>query len=501
MMYSNFLKGRAAPRALALLTAAMVGGCAVGPDFKKPDAPKVDALTPAPLPDTLAGAPGFAGDAQHLANGEDVTGDWWTMFHSKALDDLIAQAIANNSDLKAAQAALKQAHENVLAQKGAFFPSVTGSFAASRQRQPASLAPIPGNNALQFDLFTPQVSVSYMPDVFGLNRRTLESLEAQSAAARYQMVATYNTLVSNVAVTAITLAAVDAEIDATSALITDNDRMVDIVQYQFHKGYASGVDLAAQTSQAAQLAATLPPLEKQAAQLRDQLAVLVGKFPGDAGKDPVALNDLSLPTDLPLSLPSALVEQRPDVLQAEANLHAASANIGIAVANRLPNIQLSGNAGSEALAIGQLFTPGNNFWTLASTLTAPIFDGGTLLHQERAARDAYDQAAAQYKSTVLTAFENVADTLAALQQDGAGLKAAATAEDAAKTTRDLAERQAKDGYAAPLQLLNAEQTWQQARINLVLAQSNRLSDTAVLFDALGGGWWHRDDLTGAKHDH
>jgi NodT family efflux transporter outer membrane factor (OMF) lipoprotein len=491
----------AAPHALAILTAtALLGGCAVGPDFKKPDAPTVSGYTPAPLPSSVAGAPGTAGDEQHFVNGSDIAADWWALFHSKALDDLIALAIQNNSDLKAAQASLKQANENVLAQKGAYWPQVTGSFAASRQRQPASLAPIPGNNALQFDLFTPQVSVSYAPDVFGLNRRTVESLEAQREAVRYQMVATYNTLVSNVAVTAITLAAVDAEIDATNTLIADNDRMVDIVQYQFGKGYASGVDLAAQKSQAAQLAATLPPLMKQAAQLRDQLAVLVGKFPSEAGKDPVQLTDLALPTEIPLTLPSALVAQRPDILQAESNLHAASANIGVAIANRLPNIQLSANAGSTALAIGQLFTPGNNFWTLASTVTAPIFDGGTLLHQERAARAAYDVAAAQYRSAVLTAFQNVGDSLVALEQDGDGLKAAATAEDAARTTRDLAERQLKDGYASPLQLLNAEQSWQQARINLVLAQSSRFSDTAALFDALGGGWWHQADLNGAKHD-
>jgi NodT family efflux transporter outer membrane factor (OMF) lipoprotein len=477
-----------------------LGGCAVGPDFKKPDAPSVGQYTAAPLPAKVSGAPGTAGEEQRFVNGSDIAADWWTLFHSKPLDELIARAIHNNSDLKAAQAALRQANENVLAQKGAYFPTVVGSFAASRQRQPASLAPIPGNNALQFDLFTPQVSVSYTPDVFGLNRRTVESLEAQSDAARYQMLATYNTLVSNVVVTAITLAAVDAEIDATNALIADNGGMIDIVQYQFGKGYASGVDLAAQKSQAAQLAATLPPLMKQAAQLRDQLAVLAGSFPSEAGKDPVALTDLTLPTDIPLSLPSVLVEQRPDILQAEANLHTASANIGVAIANRLPNIQLSANAGSTALAIGQLFTPGNNFWTLASTLTAPIFDGGTLLHQERAARAAYDQAAAQYKGAVLTAFQNVADTLTALEQDGDGLSAAATAEDAARTTRDLAERQLKDGYASPLQLLNAEQTWQQARINLVLAQSTRLSDTAALFDALGGGWWHQTDLKGDKHD-
>lgn len=498
MTYFQFARLLAASGVLA--AASMVGGCAVGPDFKKPEAPNVSRYTAAPMPAALTGSPGIAGQTQRFVNGSDVTADWWTLFHSQALDALIARAIEDNSDLKAAEAALKQANENVLAQRGAWFPAVAGSFAASRQRQPASLAPIPGNNALQFDLFTPQVSVSYTPDVFGLNRRTVESLEAQSDAARFQMAATYNTLVANVVVTAITLAAVDAEIDATNVLIADNGRMLEIVRYQFEKGYASGVDLAAQKSQAAQLAATLPPLMKQAAQLRDQLAVLAGHFPSEAGKDPVTLTDLTLPADVPVSLPSALVEQRPDILQAEANLHAASANIGIAIANRLPNIQLSANAGSTALAIGQLFAPGNNFWTLASTLSAPIFDGGTLLHQERGARAAYDQAAALYKGAVLTAFQNVADTLTALEQDGNGLQAAAAAEDAARTTRDLAERQLKDGYASPLQLLSAEQTWQQARINLVLAQSTRLSDTAALFDALGGGWWHQAELKGGKHE-
>jgi len=244
----------------------------------------------------------------------------------------------------------------------------------------------------------------------------------------------------------------------------------------------------------------LPPLLKQLAQERDLLAVLIGRFPSEAPEDKFELSSLQLPRDVPVSLPSKLVAQRPDVLQAEENLHAASAQIGVAIANRLPNLELTADAGSTALAIGQMLTPGTGFWAVGATLTAPIFDGGALLHQERAARAAYVQAVEQYRSTVLTAFQNVADTLTALEQDAEALKAAAAAEDAAKVTLDLSERQLRDGYANDLSLLSAEQAYQQTRINLVQAQANRYADTAALFQALGGGWWNRADLAGDKHD-
>jgi NodT family efflux transporter outer membrane factor (OMF) lipoprotein len=391
------------------------------------------------------------------------------------------------------------ARENVLAQRGAFYPSVAASFSASRQRQAGTIAPTPSSNAFQYNLFTPQVSISYVPDVFGLNRRTVESLQAQAEEVRFQMIATYTTLTSNVVVTAIQIGSVRAQIEATRQLIELNSHMLEIVKYQSDKGYASGLDLAAQDAQLAQVAATLPPLLKQEAQLRDLLAVLAGRFPSQAPAENFALTDLQLPQELPVSLPSALVAQRPDVLQAEANMHDASAKIGIAIANRLPNLELTADAGSTALAINQLFTTGTGFWGIGAAATAPIFQGGTLLHQQRAAQAAYVQAAEQYRSTVLTAFQNVADTLAALQQDADALKAAATAAAAAKVTLDLAQRQQQAGYAGYLALLIAEQAYQQARINLVEAQASRFADTAALFQALGGGWWHRADLTTDKH--
>lgn len=485
----------------ALLLAALLlplAGCAVGPDFKKPADPPVSDYTSHPAAVTVAtDIPG--GNAQHFVKGADIAADWWTLFHSKPLNALIEQALANNHDLKAAQAALLVAREHTAAQRAAFFPAVTGSFAASRQTQPDVLAPIPNSNTFTYNLFTPQVSVSYMPDVFGLTRRTVESYKAQEEQARYQLAAAYTTLVNNVVVAAMQAGAVEAQIEATHQLIDANTKMVEILKNQLARGYASRIDLAAQEAQLAQTVAALPPLIKQQAQLHDQLAVLTGQYPSQAPEQKFELASLDLPSDVPVSLPSRMVEQRPDVLQAQENMHAASAQIGISVANRLPNIQLTANAGSTALAIGQVFGPGTGFWSLGSTVTATLFDGGALLHEERAARAAYTQAAEQYRSTVLNAFQNVADTLTALEQDAEGLKAAANAEAAAQATLTLTQRRLQDGHDSYLSLLNAEQAHQQAQINLIQARVNRYTDTAALFQALGAGWWHRTDLNGGDN--
>jgi NodT family efflux transporter outer membrane factor (OMF) lipoprotein len=483
----------------AALALSLAAACAVGPNFKKPAPPDVSDYTKQPLATTAAAdLPG--GEAQRFVKGSDISADWWILFHSMPLNELIDHSLANNPDLKAAQAALLVARENVLAQRGAYYPSVSANFSASRQRQSGQIAPTLSSNAFLFNLFTPQVSVSYVPDVFGLNRRTVESLQAQEQGVRFQMMATYTTLTANVVVAAIQEASLEMQVDATRQLIGINSGMVEILQYQFDKGYANRLDLAAQEAQLAQVNATLPPLLKQLALQHDLLAVLAGRFPSQSPEEKFDLSTLALPQDLPVSLPSQLVAQRPDVLQAEANMHDASAKIGIAIANRLPNFLLTANAGSSAAAIDQLFTSGTGFWGLGAAATAPLFQGGTLLHQERAAKAAYVQAAEQYRSTVLTAFQNVADTLTALEQDAEALKAAAAAAAAAKVTLDLSQRQFQDGYAGYLALLNAEQTYQQASINLVQAQTNRFADTAALFQALGGGWWHRAELADEKHE-
>jgi NodT family efflux transporter outer membrane factor (OMF) lipoprotein len=486
--------------ASAAAMALLLCSCAVGPDYKKPAPPAVENYTSGGTSGTSATAGVTGGAAQRFDKGTEIAADWWTLFHSKQLDDLIAQALAKNSDLQAAQAALASAHENVLAQRGAYFPSISAGFSGSRQQQSAALAPVPNGNVFTYSLFTPEVSISYVPDIFGLNQRTVESQEAQQESVRYQMAATYTTLTSNVAATAIQEASIATQLDAVKQLIDADAKMVSILQDQLARGYSSGLDLAAQKSQLAQAQATLPPLLKQRDQLHDLMAALTGRFPSEAANDDFDLASLQLPQDLPLSLPSKLVEQRPDILEAEANLHAASAEIGIAVANRLPNIELTANAGSTALALNQLFAPETGFWSVGADLTAPIFEGGTLLHRERAARANYQQAAAQYRSAVLAAFQNVADTLSALEQDADGLKAAANADESAKATLDLTMRQLKDGYAGDLALLAAEQAYQEAHVNLVQAEAARYADSVALFQALGGGWWKRSDLAEASND-
>ena len=267
---------------IAALGLLLVAGCAVGPNFKRPAAPDVSGYTAQPLSTTVATTNVSGGQAQRFAKGGDIAADWWTLFHSQPLNDLIEQSLANNPDLKAAQAALSVARENVLAQRGAYYPSVAASFSASRQRQSGTIAPTPNSNTFLYNLFTPQVTVSYVPDVFGLNRRTVESLQAQEQEVRFQMIATYTTLTANVVVTAIQEGSLQTQIDATRELIDINSSTLQILQYQFAKGYASRLDVAAQESQLAQVAATLPPLVKQSAQLHDLLAVLAGRFPSQA---------------------------------------------------------------------------------------------------------------------------------------------------------------------------------------------------------------------------
>jgi NodT family efflux transporter outer membrane factor (OMF) lipoprotein len=336
--------------------------------------------------------------------------------------------------------------------------------------------------------------------VFGLNRRTVESLHAQERGTKYQMMAAYTTLTSNVVITAIEEASTNAQIRATQELVGEETRSVDILRLQLQKGYASGVDLAAQESQLASAKATLPPLIKQAALLHDQLAALCGQFPSHAPPLALDLDTLQLPQNIPVSLPSTIVAQRPDILQAQENLHAASAAIGVAIASRLPNIELTANAGSTALHVAELTAPGAAFWNIGASLAQSIFEGGKLLHQERGARAAFDQASEQYRSAVLTAFQNVGDSLVALQQDADALNSAAAADQSAKRTLDLTQYQVKDGYTAYLSLLTAQGAYQQTHIALLQAEASRFADTAALFQALGGGWWHRGDLAEADHD-
>jgi NodT family efflux transporter outer membrane factor (OMF) lipoprotein len=484
---------RLAP-ALSLLT-----GCTVGPDFKTPPPPAVTGYTAKPLPEQTASAPGPGGIAQHFVPNEDIPADWWHLFHSEPLNTLVKQALAANPNLPAAQAALRQAQENVAAQRGYYYPTVSAELNASRNLTPtASVSPASATGNPYYSLITPQLNIAFVPDVFGANRRAVESLEAQADNQRFMLEATWLTLTSNVVAGAIQEASLRGQVAATGDAIKVETDLLAILRRQQALGQAAGADVAAQEAALAQAQLNLPPLQKQLAQQRDALTALAGRYPSQEIEQSFDLASLETPMDLPVSLPSDLVRQRPDVRQAEANLHIASADIGQAIAARLPQITLSAQVGNSGNALSQMFHPGTNFWTLAGGLTQPVFEGFTLLHKQRAAQAAFDQASAQYRGTVLTAFQNVADALRALQSDADAMKAAVASERAAARSLEIVRRQLALGQVAYLGVLNAENTYAQARLALVQAQAARLADTAALFQALGGGWWHREEVQVAE---
>ena len=486
--------GMAVPKAAgAALTLLALAACAVGPDFAVPPAPPVSGYTPEGRPAATTSVDIAGGAAQRFDSGRDIPGEWWKVFHSRELDGLIAEALRANPSLQAAQAALWQAKENLYAQEGKLMPQLDANASATRQQ--FSPAEFGGTGApFIFNLFQTTVNVSYAPDVFGGQRRLIEAQSALADYQRFQLEATYLTLTSNVVTAAVQEASLRGQIDATRDIIKSEIDQLDVVRNQFDAGAAARTDVLTQQSEVATAQATLPPLQKQLEQQRHVLLALIGRFPNDARNDHLTLASLRLPTDLPVSLPSQLVEQRPDVRVSQAQLHQASAQIGVAIANRLPQFTLTGDYGSAAVTTAALFTPSALIWSAAASGTQPLFHGFTLLHQQRAAEAAYDQAGAQYRSTVLAAFQNVADALRALQLDAATLKAQRAALRAASETLDLARGQYRLGAITYLILLNAQHSYQQARLAVVQAQAARFADTAALFQALGGGWWNRADV-------
>jgi len=420
----------------------------------------------------------------------DVPSQWWEVFHNADLDALVAQALRNSPTVEAARAALRSAHELVRAQRGAFFPSVTASIEPSRQKVAPTLASPLQSNEFFFDLTTTQVSVTYAPDLFGANRRTVESLVAQADQERFELEGARLTLATNVVQAAIQDALLRAQIEATQAIISNQRGILASFERQYPLGQVSRSDLAAQVALLAQAEATLPPLEKQYRVNRDLLSALMGRTPAEPVNVSFDFQSLSLPERLPLSLPAQLVEHRPDVRIAEAQLHAASAHVGVAAAARWPNVTIDANAGSAALGLHPTFDSASNFWNVAATLTQPIFQGGALLHRQRAAEAAYDQAAAQYRATVVSAFQSTADVLHALWTDADALRAAETAEAADRRSLDIARRQFALGDVSRLAVIGAEQTEALAQLAVLQARANRYDDAVALFQALGGGWWN-----------
>lgn len=487
-------------KAVALVASAMLSGCVVGPDFRQPESPATNRYTETPIPDQLAAAPGIAGGTpQRFVPGQDLPAQWWGLFHSDALDRLIRQALVDSPTLAAAQATLREAQENLAAQRGALlFPSVNLNAGATREKiSGAQLGQQnPGTNI--FSLYNASVNVSYMLDLFGGNRRELEALQSLVDYQGYQLEAAHLTLTANIVTAAMTEASLRGQIRATQEIIEAEQKQLKLIERQYELGGASRLNTLILRTQLDQTRASLPPLERNLAQTRHLLAVLSGRLPSEADVPVFDFDQMVLPPDLPLSLPSSLARQRPDIRASEALLHQASAQIGVATANLYPKVDLSGSVGVEALQLHNLFA-GPALWSLGATLAQPLFNGGQLEAQRRAAIAAYDEAQAQYRQTVLVAFQNVADTLRALESDARALSAQADAERSARETLDLTQRQYQLGGASALVLLIAQQQYQQARLTLSVAQGTRYADTAALFQALGGGW-RPEDAAAAQNE-
>lgn len=476
---------------LSLLMIALAG-CTVGPDFVRPElAAHADyakqAFTTTAQADIAAG-----GAAQRLIAGMDIPGQWWTLFRSPELNALVEEALRANPNVSAAQAALRQANERVYADQASLFPSVGANL--SKTREKVSGASTGAASAPILTLSSASLNVSYAPDVFGGTRRQIESSTAQAQYQRFALEATYLTLTANVVNTAVNLASLRDQIAATGQIIQLQSDQLDLLQAQRRLGAIGDTDVLTQQTALAQTRATLAPLQKQLAQTRNQLMAYLGRFPNQDKGERFTLASLHLPQELPLSLPSALVGQRPDVRSAEAQLHEASANIGVAVANQLPQFSITGSLGSTVASGSKLFSAGSGVWSLVGGIAQPLFDAGALEHRKRAAVAAYEQSAAQYRGTVIAAFQDVANALRALEADAEALKQQVAAEDSAQASLALVQAQYRLGAVAYINLLTAQQTYQNTVLTRVQAQAVRYSDSAALFQALGGGWWNRRDV-------
>lgn len=470
-------------RSLGIVAVAclVASGCAVGPDFQRPAAPETKSyrVTPPAIED------------QRFVDGADVPSQWWELFHSAPLNALVQRSLAANPNIDAARAALLVAQETVAAQRGAFWPQVSASVTPTRQRIADSLSSPLNSPANPFSLHTAQVSVGYTPDIFGGARRQTESLEAQAEFQRFELEAARLSLAANIVTAAVQEASLRGQIVALEKILAMQAETLDLARRQLTLGAIAEAGVVAQEAALAQSHAMLPPLRKQLAQTRDLLTALAGGFPDRELEQRFDLEHLQLPRDLPLSLPSTLVEQRPDVRAAEAQAHAASAEVGVAFANRLPQFNINAGIGSVATHMADLIKAGGGFWSVAGAVAQPILDGGALSHRKSAADAAYEQSLAQYRATVIAAFQNVADTLHALEQDADALRAATAAEQAASRSLAIARRQVELGDISHLAFLGAEQSYQQAVVGLVQARANRYADTVALFQALGGGWWNQ----------
>jgi NodT family efflux transporter outer membrane factor (OMF) lipoprotein len=472
-------------RLASCLAAALLVGCAVGPDFVRPAAPSVGSYTATAAPTKLA--PGADEAEQRIVIGQAIAAKWWELFRSPPLAEAVRLAIAGNETLAAADATLDEAREAIVQARAAFYPQV--DFTGNVRRQQRNSSPEGGGSSSRFDLYSLGPNVSYSPDVFGGTRRHVEQEAALADSQERQLAAAYLALTGNVVTQAITVAGTRLRIGASEEIVGDDERNLDLVRQKLNVGKAAETDVLTAETQLANDRAQLPPLRQQLSAARHAFSVLLGRFPAEWSPPDFDLADLTLPGDLPVVLPSDLVHQRPDILAAEASLHATSAAIGVATAQMYPSITLTASAGQEALAAGTLFTGSSTIWSLAAGLTAPIFEGGLLRSQRRAAVDTYEASLATYRQTVLQAFAQVADVLDALSHDADLVAEQRHALDVADQSRALQRLSYGEGKSDLLRLLDAERLYQQAKLGCVQAEAQRYQDTTQLFVAMGGGWW------------
>jgi NodT family efflux transporter outer membrane factor (OMF) lipoprotein len=470
----------------AAVTIGLLTGCAVGPDIQRPAGPEVSAYTAAPLPAHTAAAPTAAGDSQHFVAGGTVDRQWWREFGSAKLDALIDKALQASPTLAAARATLRQAEEVYAARSGStLYPQVDANLGGQRQRFDPGTSGQAGD-AREFSLYNAGVGVRYTFDAFGGNRRALEALAARIDYQRFQLQGARLTLAANIVTTAVTRARLAAQVEATEAILASQELQLRLTRERQRLGQAAPDEALALQTQVEQTRASIPLLRNQRQQNEHLLAVLVGQAPGSGGLPAISLQELALPVDLPLAVPSELVRHRPDIQAAEAMLHAANAEYGAAVARLYPQLNLSANLGTQALTTGALFGSGSAIWNLVGQLTQPLFNPG-LPAEKRAALAAFEAAAANYRVVVLESLRNVADVLRTLDNDAQRLAALAAADAAAQGFLASIQRQYTLGAASYVQLLIAQQQSHQTRIALIEAQANRLVDSAAFYQAMGGG--------------
>jgi NodT family efflux transporter outer membrane factor (OMF) lipoprotein len=487
---------------VACMLSGVVSGCTVGPNFRPPDAPATTSYTAPGESSVYGAAAGTAAPRQTVVLGGKVTSDWWTLFHSPDLDLLVKQSIADSPTLDAAKAKLAAAREDVTATTGALYPQVGFSASAAYEKVSAAsfglhpdAVPLPPN----FNLFQIGPTVSYALDLFGGTRRQIEQAAASADVQRDALDAAYLALTGNAVSDAVDVATIRAQQKAVNDTLDIDRQSLALVQRERQAGSVPDSDVVTAETQLATDETLLPGLDQQLSVARHALAVLVGRAPGDWSPPDFDLAALTLPGQLPLSLPSELVHQRPDIQAAEAQLHAASAQIGVATAQLYPSIALSGSVGANALDAGHLFDPGGLVWSVAAGLTQPIFDGGTRLAERRAALALFKAAAGDYRQTVLHAFGQVADVLQALTHDADLLAAQQHALDLASEAVGLQRINYANGGTGILALLDAQRQYQQARLGYVRADAQRYQDTIQLLVAMGGGWWGAD-LTMANNN-